>query len=178
MAKRRSLAKFGDGVRHPLRTGGRVTGKTIDTIMERPGQSILLLVRVGAGCWILFVLWFFWSASRPAIKYERVNGSETAYRVCPGQEFEFEVEARVHRAPAVVAITENWVSKDLPEYTILGDGPRWRIVPTPTIGRFVVRTRAPLTIPPGNYEYYRALGLNDPFILKTDVTILPKSECQ
>jgi hypothetical protein len=163
----------------------RVLSKGGDLILGKYGRVLLNIVRVAAGVWIVFVLWFFWNAARSPIDYQVITESGEGGgvpapepRVCPGRPFEFEVRVHIRRAPAVVAITENWVSLEDSRKTILDQAPEWRIIPGPTNEVFAVRTNVPWGITEGRYEYRRALGLNAPSILRMNVTVAPPSACQ
>lgn len=138
-----------------------------------------IAVMVLAGVvWLVVIVFAFWQASRPAIEYEAISPAGMPLSpVCPGQRYQFEVEARARRGPAVVAVTENWVSESNPRFSILDAAPEWRIIPEPVQGTFVVISQVPEDITPGRYTYLRALGLSNPFILRIELVVRGPEVC-
>lgn len=128
--------------------------------------------------YITTIVWVFYQASRPVISYEEIDDTFPLSPVCAGQNYEFVVKARAHRTPAVVVVTENWVSQVDARRSILDNAPEWRIIPEPVDGLFIIQSNVPRQIRAGTYTYLRALGLNKPYIVSFDLQVRPEEECR
>lgn len=127
--------------------------------------------------YITVIVFLFYEAAQPVITYEQVSRGTLPETVCPGQEYQFQVHATANKAPATVAVIENWVSTTEPSMSVLDDAIQWRIIARPVDGMFVIDSDVPWDIKPGQYVYLRALGLNDPLILEVPVTVIDRATC-
>jgi hypothetical protein len=136
------------------------------------------VLTTGTLLYVAFIVWFFYEQSRPAIAYESVRAvGEQLQPACVGQQYVFEVTTDVRRTPAVIAVTENWISKSDPRNSIIDSTPQWRILSAEGQSHFIITSHVPPELEPGKYTYMRALGLSRPFILQFDVDVLPKEQC-